>query len=51
MASARSIAAIASLPQISFCSGLATGASARMLGTKFSLAFIEPPVAGAENSS
>ncbi len=40
MSSARSIAAIASLPQISFCSGPATGDSARTAGAKLSLAFI-----------
>src|SRR6267143_841184 len=44
MSSVRSTAAMASLPQISFCSGLATGASARTVGEMFSLAFMGVPV-------
>src|SRR4029077_13872443 len=40
MSMARSTAAIASLPQTSFCSGLATGASARTPCGRFSLAFM-----------
>src|SRR6266705_2286839 len=44
MSSVRSTAAMASLPQISFCSGPATGASARTVGERFSLAFMGVPV-------
>ncbi len=44
MSSVRSTAAMASLPQISFCSGLATGASVRTAGEKVSLTFMSVPV-------
>src|SRR5882724_3270562 len=49
MSMARSTAAIASLPQTSFCSGLATGASARTPET-FSLAFMAAIRAGERRS-
>src|SRR5882672_2112528 len=49
MSMARSTAAIASLPQTSFCSGLATGASART-PEMFSLAFMAAIRAGERRS-
>src|SRR6266581_7084497 len=44
MSSVRSTAAMASLPQISFCAVPATGVSARTVGERVSLAFMGVPV-------